>query len=72
MEKLGKRIINFLINTKDDAHEFKPLLTEIEESPINPLGQTIFWLVISFFCNKICHTIWIIKNFIRFNIHIFG
>ncbi len=31
----------------DDRHEFKPLLVEIEERPINPLGRTIFWIVIA-------------------------
>ena len=30
-----------------DKHEFKPLLAEIEDSPASPLGQTIFWLVIT-------------------------
>jgi hemolysin D len=30
-----------------DAHEFKPLLAEIEESPVSPLGRTTFWLVIA-------------------------
>jgi hemolysin D len=29
-----------------DAHEFKPLLAEIEDSPVSPLGRTTFWLVI--------------------------
>ena len=32
----------------DDAYEFKSLLSEIEEEPLNPLGHTIFWIVISF------------------------
>ena len=31
---------------KDDTHQFKPILVEIEEEPINPLGKSIFWLVI--------------------------
>lgn len=33
---------------EDDSHEFKPLLTEIEEKPANPLGHTVFWLIITF------------------------
>ena len=37
----------FSINKKD-AHEFKPILSEIEEAPINPLGPLVFWIVISF------------------------
>ena len=31
---------------KDDSHEFKPVLAEIEDSPDNPLGKAIFWIVI--------------------------
>jgi hemolysin D len=31
---------------KDDTHQFKPILVEIEEAPVNPLGKTVFWLVI--------------------------
>ena len=32
---------------KEDLHEFKPILAEIEEDPGNPLGAVTFWLVIS-------------------------
>ena len=32
---------------KDDSHEFKPALLEIEERPVNPLGRFIFWTVIA-------------------------
>lgn len=31
---------------RDDSHEFKPILVEIEDSPLNPLGRVIFWLII--------------------------
>ena len=31
----------------DDSHEFKPLLSEIEDSPANPLGLFIFWTVVA-------------------------
>lgn len=31
---------------KNDAHEFAPLLVEIEERPLNPLGRIILYLVI--------------------------
>lgn len=36
------------LHKENDAHEFEPLLTEIEQSPANPLGNTVFWIVISF------------------------
>ena len=30
-----------------DKHEFKPLLIEIEEKPLNPLGRSLLWIIIS-------------------------
>lgn len=33
-----------------DYHEFKPLLQEIQERPVNPLGRIIFWILIAIFC----------------------
>ncbi|MBN1956652.1 MAG: HlyD family type I secretion periplasmic adaptor subunit [Desulfuromonadales bacterium] len=35
-----------MFNSADDRHEFKPLLVEIEERPLNPLGRAVFWIVI--------------------------
>ena len=32
---------------KEDSHEFKPLLVEIEEEPRNPLGGMIFWILMA-------------------------
>jgi hemolysin D len=32
---------------KNDSYEFQPLLVEIEDRPLNPLGHIILWLVIS-------------------------
>ena len=46
-EKLIK-IKDIILAKEDDYHEFSPLLTEIEEEPINPIGNTIFWSVIVF------------------------
>lgn len=43
-----KKIINFIIPKENDTHEFKPILSEIEERPLNPIGPVVFWLVISF------------------------
>jgi hemolysin D len=36
-----------LFHTKD-KHEFRPLLVEIEERPLNPLGRALLWTVILF------------------------
>ncbi len=34
-------------NKDKDSHEFKPLLVEIEEQPLNPLGRAVFWIIIA-------------------------
>lgn len=36
-----------LFHTKD-RHEFKPLLVEIEDRPLNPVGRTLLWTIIVF------------------------
>ena len=36
-----------LFHTKD-KHEFKPLLIEIEDRPMNPLGRSLLWIIIAF------------------------
>jgi len=40
-----KKLLSFKEN---DEHEFKPILAEIEDRPLNPLGGIIFWTVIIF------------------------
>lgn len=40
--------ISNLFKIKDDSHEFRPVLAEIEEAPINPLGNIIFWMIMAF------------------------
>ena len=35
-----------MFGANDDSHEFKPLLAEIEDEPINPLGRAIFWIIV--------------------------
>lgn len=30
----------------DDHHEFKPILSEIVDRPVNPLGRTMFWAIV--------------------------
>jgi len=44
-----------MFRSKKDHHEFKPLLVEIEEEPLNPLGQLIFWVII---CALIFCSLW--------------
>lgn len=41
-------ILEKIFPKADDGHEFKPILAEIEDVPLNPIGNTIFWLIISF------------------------
>lgn len=40
-----KYIIKFLKQKQDDSYEFLPIISEIEEEPINPLGHTTFWII---------------------------
>lgn len=32
---------------KDDAHEFKPTMAEIEEQPTSPLKRVVFWVIVA-------------------------
>ena len=41
-------LLKKLFPKADDSHEFKPILAEIEDAPINPIGNTIFWVIITF------------------------
>lgn len=36
-----------MFRRRQDQHEFKPLLVEIEEEPLNPLGRTMFWGILA-------------------------
>ena len=42
------KLIDRLIPKQDDSHEFKPILSEIEDAPLNPIGNAIFWIIIAF------------------------
>lgn len=35
-----------MFGKKQDSHEFKPLLVEIEDEPLNPLGRSVFWIIV--------------------------
>ena len=43
-----KKIIDIIIPKEDDSHEFKPILAEIEDRPLNPIGNTVFWVIMIF------------------------
>lgn len=32
----------------DDSHEFKPILVEIQDRPVSPLGRVTYWIIIIF------------------------
>lgn len=36
----------FLESYNGDSHEFLPIISEIEEQPINPLGRITFWIIV--------------------------
>lgn len=46
LSRIKNKILNYIKNI-NDSYEFKPLLSEIEESPISPLGRFTFWTVTS-------------------------
>lgn len=46
--KVIETLKNIILPKADDSHEFKPILAEIEDAPLNPIGNTIFWLIIVF------------------------
>ena len=55
LRELLKKITNAIIPKEDDdAHEFKPILAEIEERPQNPIGNLMFWFIISFMVIAVC------------------
>lgn len=42
-----KLLDKFLKTDKDDSHEFLPIISEIEEEPLNPLGRSTFWIIVT-------------------------
>jgi len=49
-------MINKILNliNKDDSHEFKPTLSEIEDNPASPLGLFTFWTIVTLIIITIC------------------
>ena len=46
--KILEKFKNIILPKVDDSHEFKPILAEIEDAPLNPIGNTMFWVIIIF------------------------
>lgn len=42
-----KEKLKNVLKEGDDSHEFLPILAEIEEEPVNPLGRTMFWTLMT-------------------------
>ncbi|PSM51273.1 type I secretion system membrane fusion protein, HlyD family [Campylobacter blaseri] len=40
-------MVKIFKDIKDDSYEFKPTIVEIEETPLNPIGRSILWIVIA-------------------------
>ncbi len=43
---------------QDDTYQFKPILAEIEDEPVSPLGKSVFWTVILTFAFFTGWAIW--------------
>lgn len=44
--KIKNTVLN-AVKQINDSYEFKPLLSEIEEAPVSPLGRFTFWIIVS-------------------------
>jgi len=42
-----KAKLNDIFKASDDSHEFLPIVSEIQEEPLNPLGRTMFWTLMT-------------------------
>jgi hemolysin D len=42
-----KEKLETMFKAGDDSHEFLPIVSEIQEEPLNPLGRTMFWTLIT-------------------------
>jgi hemolysin D len=51
LDRIKEKFNNLLTKEDDDSHEFLPIVAEIEEEPLNPLGRTVFWtIIVLIFC----------------------
>lgn len=46
IDKIKDKFTN-MFKESDDSHEFLPIIAEIEEEPMNPLGRTMFWTLVT-------------------------
>ena len=44
--KIIKDKIQNMFKGSDDSHEFLPIIAEIEQEPVNPIGRTMFWMLV--------------------------
>lgn len=51
-----KEKLNNIFRESDDSHEFLPIVSEIQEEPLNPLGRTMFWTLITLI---VCTGLWL-------------
>lgn len=42
-----KGFVKDIFKDNDDSHEFLPIIAEIEQEPLNPLGRTMFWILVT-------------------------
>lgn len=47
LDKIREKLNNIFKESSDDSHEFLPIIAEIEEEPVNPLGRTMFWILVT-------------------------
>lgn len=51
-----KEKLETMFKASDDSHEFLPIVSEIQEEPLNPLGRTMFWTLITLIA---CTALWL-------------
>lgn len=46
LDKIKEKLSD-IMKKSDDSHEFLPIVSEIQEEPLNPLGRTMFWTLMT-------------------------
>lgn len=46
LDKIREKLSD-IMRKSDDSHEFLPIVSEIQEEPLNPLGRTMFWTLMA-------------------------